>query len=794
MKLRAVATSLAILLAGAATHLAAQAGVIRGHVVRADRPVGLADADVELRPSGARVRTDARGFFRFAGLPPGRVELAVRRVGFAPAVLVLQVDTVAVTQVDIPLEPVLTILDPIVTSATRDARSLSEVAAAVSVADTSAIRRDRTVGLHETLRMMPGVQVSSRYGTDDARIGIRGSASRGGVAPRGVAVLLDGIPLTEPDGVARLDLIELSASRQVEVVRGPVSALYAGSPSGVVNVVSRSGRDSPGISARALGGAFGFRKYDGNAGGVFAGGRGSAFASASYTAADGYRAHSDGDILRGQVAFDYVATPGTRIAIQANGSRFDSRLPGAQTQPEFDADPDGASPAALMWGFGRVDNRYRAGARLEQAVGNGIAGWYFFYGGRTLEFPIANQIVDLNLHRVQSGAGLRLAGVAGAALDATIGLDYDHVFSPDDRWENNGGVHGPLRSDGYLSVPNLGAYSQVEWQATRTVGVTAGLRYDRVRYRFESYVPADIPPQEATFDHLSPRLSAGWNLDFGTSLYASVGRGVEVPAIGELSAGPGAPLLSVRPKSLWNYEVGARRIVGGRVLLDGSVSYADVRGEFVPRTVDNINRPENASRSRNIGVELGVTARASRHVELVASYTFLDLRLQDYTSVVLDSRGTLQPVDFSGKLLPGVPRHRLTGEVRLSPLPVLDLGVQIEWQSVVYVESGNADAGIWYVRPPPPSPVQQVAFRAIPARGLVHFNAAWQQGPATLFGSVENLFGLRYAGTVLANETLGRFYEAGSPALVSVGLSLKTRSSPAPPHQYDLGRLRVGRR
>ena len=60
----------------------------------------------------------------------------------------------------------------------------------------------------------------------------------------------------------------------------------------------------------------------------------------------------------------------------------------------------------------------------------------------------------------------------------------------------------------------------------------------------------------------------------------------------------------------------------------------------------------------------------------------------------------------------------------------------------------------------------------MPARALVHLNAAWRLGPATLFGSVENLFGVRYGGNVLANETAGRFYEAGSPAWVSVGLRL----------------------
>jgi iron complex outermembrane receptor protein len=765
-----IAIAVAILLAGTAARLSAQAGTIRGHVVRADWPVALADAEIELRPHGARARTDARGFFEFRGLPSGPVELAVRRVGFAPALVVLQVDTLAVTEAEIPLHPLPVILDPIVSSATGDPRSLSEVAAAVSVADTSAIRRGRTVGLHETLRMMPGVQAASRYGgMEDVNIGIRGSASRARQAVRGVAVLLDGIPLTESDGVARLDLIELAASRQVEVVRGPVSALYAGSSNGVVNVVSRTGRDSRGITVRALGGVFGLRKYDGHAGGMFANGRGSGFAAASYTSADGYRAHSDGDVFRAQVALDY-AVSGTRVAIQANGSRLDLRLPGPLSQPQFDADPDEAAPAAVTYGLGRRDNRYRGGVRLEQVVGKGIASGYFFYGGRTLDFPIANGIVDLNLHRVQGGARLRTEGVAGSPFDATVGLDYDNIFGTDQRWQNDSGHRGPPLDDGYFSVPNLGAYSQIEWRGAGTARVILGLRYDRASYRFESYMPGLNPNQEATFDQFSPKLSAVWRPDPATSLYASVGRGFEVPAIGEVSASPGARLSSLlRPKSLWNYEVGAR-VGGGRVRLDGSVFYADVRGEFIPRTIDNVSRPENASRSRNIGIELGVSVRAASGVELGASYSFLDLRLRDYISVVLNSAGMSEEVDFAGKRLPGVPRHRLTGEARLNPLPDIDLGVQIEWQSLVYVETGNAEAGIWYFPPPAGVPVQQVAFRAVPARTLVHLNAAWRLGPATLFGSVENLFGLRYAGSVLANESVGRFYEAGSPASVSLGL------------------------
>ena len=173
-----VALMVATLLAVGTADLAGQAGVLRGRVVRADGPVGLAGAEVVVSPSGVTTRSDAEGYFAFHGVVPGTVELTARRPGFVPGRVTLRVDSLAAGELEIALEPIAAVLDPIVTSATRDARSLGELAVAVSVADSSALLRDRTVGLHEALRMMPGVQVASRYGTFDVNIGIRGSAAR----------------------------------------------------------------------------------------------------------------------------------------------------------------------------------------------------------------------------------------------------------------------------------------------------------------------------------------------------------------------------------------------------------------------------------------------------------------------------------------------------------------------------------------------------------------------------------------------------------------------------------------
>jgi phosphoglycolate phosphatase-like HAD superfamily hydrolase len=65
------------------------------------------------------------------------------------------------------------------------------------------------------------VLAQSRYGTSDVRIVIRGYGARGAGdrsnagTSRGVRVLVDGIPETEPDGRTAFDQIDLAAAEGV---------------------------------------------------------------------------------------------------------------------------------------------------------------------------------------------------------------------------------------------------------------------------------------------------------------------------------------------------------------------------------------------------------------------------------------------------------------------------------------------------------------------------------------------------------------------------------------------------
>jgi iron complex outermembrane receptor protein len=662
-------------------------------------------------------------------------------------------------------------LEPLVASGTRDQRSILVQPVATSVADTAAIRQGRTVGLDEPLRMMPGVQAATRYGLADVRLGIRGSAANTLLGVRGVGVLLDGIPITEPDGAGRLDLIELAAVRSIEVVRGPESARYAGSPAGVVNFRSRTGRDSRGAVIRAQGGSFGTAKLDGYLGDMFADDRGSLFLGGSYTQADGYREHNDGQLARAFLNADYRLAPRTRLSVEASGSNLDTRLPLSLTQAEADTMPEAAAPNAIRFDVGRGDRRYRAGVRLEHELGaaGGTASAYAFYGGRTLQFVAPGLRVDLNFHRVQAGGRVRAVRVGNAAVDIVAGADYDNVFGADRRWLNAPSAPETLLDDGYDAAPNLGLYAQAEWHPSPSVTVTGGARWEHVHFRFESYLPsATVPRKDTTFSQLSPRGIVTWTAAPGRSLYVSVARGFQVPIFAELSGSPGEPFSPVGPKSLWNYEAGTHLLLGSRVLADIAAYYSDVQGEFVPAFgEDGLPETASASKSRNIGLELALTAAATDWLQLSGSYTLSDFRLQEFSNEVQGPDGVRDTVDFSGKRLPGIPVHRATAEARLRPTGTFEASVQLEWQGELFVETGNQAAGTWYS----PGAPSGEPFRAAPARALVHIAGRWQLGAVTLFGSAENLLGTRYIASVLPNDFFGRFYETGAGTVLTLGVA-----------------------
>jgi outer membrane receptor for ferrienterochelin and colicins len=128
--------------------------------------------------------------------------------------------------------------ESVTTSATGQPQRETEVPAAMEIVTAAQIRRSGAVDIPGTLKQVPGLDVM-QWASDDADLGVRGYdqafSSRLLVLVDGRQVYADHYGYTPWAAVP----VELSTIRQIEVVKGPSTALFgANAVSGVINIIT----------------------------------------------------------------------------------------------------------------------------------------------------------------------------------------------------------------------------------------------------------------------------------------------------------------------------------------------------------------------------------------------------------------------------------------------------------------------------------------------------------------------------------------------------------------------------
>jgi vitamin B12 transporter len=132
-----------------------------------------------------------------------------------------------------------------VVTATRIPTPIEDIPAGVSVIDRATIETHGYNSLTQALTDIPGLHVSPSGPQGGlSSVFIRGTNSSH------VLVLRDGMPITDasdPTGAFNFGIDTLSDIERIEVIRGPMAALYgSGAIGGVINLISRRGTE-PGI-------------------------------------------------------------------------------------------------------------------------------------------------------------------------------------------------------------------------------------------------------------------------------------------------------------------------------------------------------------------------------------------------------------------------------------------------------------------------------------------------------------------------------------------------------------------
>ena len=148
-------------------------------------------------------------------------------------------------------------LDQIVITGTSSARSKMRSSVAISTVEGDGVIASTAASAAEILRSVPGIRSESSGGESNANVGVRGIPISAGGA-RYIQFQEDGLPVLQfgdiafatPDSWLRAD-VNLD---RLEVVRGgSASTLATGAPGGIINFVSKTGKEQGGSIALTKG-------------------------------------------------------------------------------------------------------------------------------------------------------------------------------------------------------------------------------------------------------------------------------------------------------------------------------------------------------------------------------------------------------------------------------------------------------------------------------------------------------------------------------------------------------------
>lgn len=490
----------------------------------------------------------------------------------------------------------------------------------VSVVDAETYKRGRATTLKDALDYTPGVLVQTRFGSEEARLSIRGSGIQRTFHGRGLKLLQDGVPLNLADGGFDFQAVDPLVASRVEVFRG-ANALELGSTTlgGAINFVSPTGYDASPLSVRMEYGSYGSMRAQTSSGGIQ--GALDYFASFSHFSQDGFRDHSKQDNQRFFFNLGDRLSPVLETRFFVTFVKTNSELPGNLTKQQLNDNPEQAQRNVFFRPFDYVDSNWERNYKLFRVANKTT--WQeedqrlslsTFWAHKDLDHPILFVIDQLSN---DFGAFLRYDNtgeLSGHRNRLTIGASPTWGVVEDNRFNNVLGKRAPAGapffpdSDSHQTSQNYDFYAEDQFWITNRVALSLGgqLTYASRKNTDDS---TGLHTDSQSWLGFSPKLGLLVQATPETQFFANISRSFEPPSFGELtsdSAVPGARgLIRLDAQSATTIEVGTRGR-SGRFAWDFAYYYAWLDNELLEfQVLPGKSQTINAGRTVHQGVEAG---------------------------------------------------------------------------------------------------------------------------------------------------------------------------------------------
>lgn len=564
----------------------------------------------------------------------------------------------------------------LITPDAEDAKAaIDRTPGGVEIIDDSRFKNTPVQNIKDILGYVPGVVTQPRMG-DDARVSIRGSGLSRAYGNRGIAMYLDGIPLNTSDGLLDFFEIDPSAYSYVEVYKG-ANALRYGSNAlgGAINLVTPTGEDASRLAARLDVGSFGYVKGQASSGGTA--GALDYFATVSAQSIDGFREHSNGNALRGNLNIGYQLAPNAETRFYVYGATTNQRIPGEVSKTQALTDPKSANAFWVLQDQQRNVDSIRVANKTTLRFGSTTVDVGAFYNNRHVKHPIF-QWLDFTVD--DYGGFIRAVddrSIGGLRNRLIVGANIQNGTIDTEQFVNlPGAVTGALAASMVDKSKNVSSYAEDSLFVSPDLALIGGVQYLHAsRNRRDRFLANGDQSGKRTYDFWSPRFGILWDATSDIQLFANISRSAEVPSYdANIFA---TPTTNLKAQRATTYEIGTRG-KSGVIGWDLSLYRAELRNELQCLTTGPFSACSiiNADRTVHQGIEAGLDATlplssSGDMLTIAAAYTYNDF--------FFDGDAL-----YGGNRLPGVPTHYLRAEMLYKHPSGFYAGTNVEWSPKSY--------------------------------------------------------------------------------------------------------------
>lgn len=651
-------------------------GTIKG-TVNDNNNIALIGAQIYMDGESAGDVTDKNGLFEIQNLSAGTYTVTCSMIGYETVKIEnVHVESGNSTQLKITLkQAILESEDEIIVYATKIPKSIKSVGGSVYMIDREQIKQTESRNIEETLTKIPGTFTEDRFHGSANLVSFRGIGLHSHVT-RGILVLVDGISINEAMGRVSFEGIDLENVERIEVLKGPVSALYGPNGiTGVMNIITKTPSPDFHSTVKVSEGSYNTRKLSAMASTGFGGYK--FIVNGSYYHSGGYQDHSVfessnfglkinnnfNDFGIFDLAFDYSTTQ-SEYSGTLDYEQFQDRLT-ISSNKYTGGDKD------LI----RINLKHQKFWDEKTGLSSNIYYRSRLDDGHYMDTRFGKDNIQLIGWESKLNTSLDLFGnkntiVLGASLDYEDGIvkEYNRVDST--------GEVTDLISDGNSIYQILGLYIQDEYELFKSLSITAGLRYDQVKYDWNDRFTSDGDnSNDNSISAFSPKIGFAYNPFNKLTVFGNAGIGFNPPQISQLFIGSsysGLPNQDLKPEYLTNYEIGLRGKIMDPVAYQVSFYNMDFKDQIVAD--GDPLKYENIGDTRHRGIETSFNFKLQNNLKSYISYSYLDARF-------------IKHPDYENKKLRKTPENMLNAGLHYKHFTGIGASVDFKWMDKFYMDN-----------------------------------------------------------------------------------------------------------